>query len=603
MAGVDERVLYHRHILLSVLVGVFVISVVGVCISIIIISPPREEEEEFSGRKNVLFIVIDDLRPALGCYGDEKAVTPNIDQLASKSVLFKNAYTQQAHCASSRTSFLTSRRPDSLHLYDDGSYWRESVGDFMTLPQHLKDHGYETISMGKIFEHGIVSNWTDDFPNSWSEYPFRPLTFDKEMEPACNTTDGKRMNLVCPVDLNDEDVGTLPDIEITQQAVNYLKNRTKGPNKSSPFFLGVGYYKPHIPFKFPSQYLDLYPIESMDVALNNVVPKKLPKISWNPWMDIRQLDDIKNLSINFPYGPLPESYQKLIRQGYYASVSYIDDQVGQLLEALEESGYASQTVVVLLGDSGWALGEHQEWSKYSNFEVALRVPLLVFVPGLTYDTDEKKPFKYIPVMGSMHLKSSAISKTNGNITYSPFSPKYVTEEFVELVDIYPTIAEIIGIAVPPLCKVYSTPFCSEGISFYPLIDHLTFDPWVEFSWKTAAFSQCPRPSLVAQNNSDNPSREHIRFMGYSVRTAHFRYTEWVRFDARNFKPDWPVIISRELYDYRHDPFEINNLCDEDNYANTVIELSRMIKKGWRHAMPPGSFDSPASVGHSRFRSP
>ncbi|GFY72761.1 iduronate 2-sulfatase [Trichonephila inaurata madagascariensis] len=591
MTAINEATLYRRHILLLVLVGTFVISVVGVTVSILIINPRSDVDDEYLGKKNVLFIVVDDLRPALGCYGDERAITPNIDQLASKGVVFKNAYAQQALCAPSRTSFLTSRRPDSLHLYDTGSYWREAVGNFVTLPQHFKYHGYETISVGKVFHHGIVSNKTDDYPTSWTEYPYRPSTMEYKMKPVCPSPDGElHMNLICPVDVTTQPEKTLPDIQNTDYAIEYLKNKSQSQNKNTPFFLGVGYYKPHIPFKFPKEYLDLYPLDSMDLAPNNTIPPKLPRISWNPWTDIRERDDVKNLNISFPYGPIPDDFQLLIRQGYYASLSYMDDQLGRLLQALEDTGYAAHTTIVLLGDHGWSLGEHQEWSKYSNFEVSVNVPLVVYVPELM--EEKRVPFHYDNVLNFIHKRNQSSEPQTWR---SPYKPKYQTTELVELVDLFPTLAEIVDIAVPPLCRVYKTIFCSEGLSFYPLIEHLVTDPWVDFSWKTAAFSQYPRPTPAPSNISDQPALKDIKYMGYSIRTVRFRYTEWVRFDKDNFKPDWPVIISRELYDHKYDPNEMNNVCDSDEYANMVIELSRKIKKGWRHAMPPGLFDSSIKI--------
>ncbi|XP_054707303.1 iduronate 2-sulfatase-like [Uloborus diversus] len=589
MTVVSERTLQQRHTFLFIFICVIVIAVIGVTISVLLIHPPQTGEDDYIGRTNILFIVVDDLRPALGCYGDKKAITPNIDFLASKSVIFKNAFAQQALCAPSRTSFLTSRRPDTLHLYDAGSYWRDTVGNFITIPQLFKNHGYETISIGKVFHHGSVSNYTDDYPYSWTEYPYRPPTQKWKMKPVCPSADGKkRMNLVCPVEVENQPGESLPDIENTNYAIQYLRNKSMSINRSTPFFLGVGFYKPHIPFKFPKAYLDLYPIESMDLAPNSTIPSKMPKVSWNPWTDIRERDDVKNLNVSFPYGPLPTNFQKLARQGYYASLSYMDDQLGKLLEVLEETGYAKHTAIVLFGDHGWSLGEHQEWSKYSNFEVSLKVPLIVHVPDLTETSNKRKPFKHVPVL-DMIGKENAIQV-----------PKYVSEDLVELVDVFPTLSEIANIAVPPLCKNFTSDFCSEGISFYPVIQHLVYDPWVEFSWKTATFSQYPRPSIAPRNNSDQPKLKDIIIMGYSIRTKHFRYTEWVKFDNQACKPDRAVIVSRELYDHRTDPFEVVNVSDVESYANTVIELSRRIKKGWRNALPPGLFDSPKYVDPATY---
>lgn len=581
MAEISSQTLYHRSAYCFVLIAVVIISVICVVISLLILHPPKEIEEGYTGKTNVLFIIIDDLRPALRCYGDVVAITPNIDALASRSIIFKNAYAQQALDGPSRISFLTSRRPDHLHLYDEGTYWRDVVGNFVTLPEHFKNHGYETISIGKVFQHGNVSNGTDDYPYSWTNDLFKPLSQEYETKPVCHQS---QRNLICPVDVENQPEKTLPDIESTEYAIEFLRNKSKSPNKHVKFFLGVGFYKPHIPYRIPRSYFDLYP--EMDLAPNPKIQQKFPTVSWNPWYDIREMDDVKSLNVSSIYGPLPEDFQKLARQGYYASVSYIDDQLGKLLEVLEETGYAEHTTIVLLGDNGFSLGEHQEWSKYSNFEVSLQVPLIVHIPEFT-DGPERKPFKRTSVLDLVSVN---------NISTRYFStiipPAYVSTELVELVDVFPTLAEISNIAVPPLCNpVNMSEFCSEGISFFPVIEHLVLDRSTPFSWKTAAFSQYPRPSLFPIINSDQPELKDIEIMGYSIRTNIFRYTEWVAFDNENFKPDWPLIISRELYNHVDDPLETENLCDEDIYSNTVISLSRRIKRNWRQELPPGLFDS------------
>lgn len=187
-------------------------------------------------------------------------------------------------------------------------------------------------------------------------------------------------------------------------------------------------------------------------------------------------------------------------------------------------------------------------------------------------------------------KDDKFSTINHKISYKERSPAYVSTDFIELVDIFPTLSQIANIAIPPFCDVNMTEFCCEGNSFYPVIEHMIFDPepWIPFSWKTAVFNQYPRPSLAPVNNSDKPLLKDIEIMGYSIRTSDYRYIEWVAFDNQNFKPDWPLIISRELYSHVNDSFETENICDEDEYANTVIALSRRIKKGWRNEMPPGN---------------
>lgn len=236
---------------------------------------------------------------------------------------------------------------------------------------------------------------------------------------------------------------------------------------------------------------------------------------------------------------------------------------------------------------GWSLGEHQEWSKYSNFEVAVRVPLIVKEPDLTTGKNWK-PFKRTSVLSLLPKQAKSSTKIP-KIIYGRKDPAYVSTDFIELVDLFPTLSQLANIAIPSFCGADNLAFCSEGNSFYPVIEHKVYDPepWIPFSWKAAAFNQYPRPSLAPVNNSDRPSMKDIEIMGYSIRTEEFRYTEWVAFDNKNFKPDWPLIISRELYSHVNGSLETENLCDEDAYVNTVIELSRRIKKGWREEMPPG----------------
>ncbi|XP_068203216.1 iduronate 2-sulfatase isoform X2 [Palaemon carinicauda] len=323
---------------------------------------------------NILLIILDDLRPTLGCYGDTYAVTPNIDALAQHGVLFTKAYAQQALCGPSRTSFLTSRRPDTTKLYDVHSYWRTHAGNFTTLPQYFKNHGYHTVSFGKVFHPGIVSNHTDDQPYSWSEDPYHPPSQKFKNAPVCPDSDGSlHTNIYCPVEVEKQPGKSLPDIETTRAAVKWLENRSLMGNQ--PFFMAVGFHKPHIPLKFPKRFTDFYPIDTVPMPPDDDYSKGLPSVAWNPWNDLRRRDDIKRLNVSFPYGPIPKFYARYIRQGYYAATTYVDSLIGHLLATVKS--HFADTIVALLGDHGWSLGEHQEWSKFSNFEVATRVPFII----------------------------------------------------------------------------------------------------------------------------------------------------------------------------------------------------------------------------------
>ncbi|KAM5289879.1 iduronate 2-sulfatase isoform 2-T2 [Glossophaga mutica] len=299
---------------------------------------------------NVLLIIVDDLRLSLGCYGDKLIKSPNIDQLASHSLLFQNAFAQQAVCAPSRVSFLTGRRPDTTRLYDFNSYWRVQAGNFSTIPQYFKENGYVTMSVGKVFHPGISSNHSDDSPYSWSFLPYHPSSEKYENTKTCRGPDGElHANLICPVDIADIPEGTLPDIQSTKQAIKLLE---KMRTSASPFFLAVGYHKPHIPFRYPKEFQKLYPLENITLASDPQVPAGLPPVAYNPWMDIRLREDIQALNLSVPYGPIPVDFQRKIRQSYFASVSYLDTQVGHLLSALDDFHLANSTIVAFTSDHG-----------------------------------------------------------------------------------------------------------------------------------------------------------------------------------------------------------------------------------------------------------
>ena len=273
--------------------------------------------------KNVLFIVVDDLRPMLSCYGEKIMRTPNIDSLAKHGTIFFNAFAQQALCAPSRNSFLTSRRPETTKLFDFYSYFRDFSGNFTTLPQYFKENGYDAHSIGKVFHPGISSNFSDDMPYSWSRTPFHPSTEIYKNVAVCIGKDQKRhQNLLCPVDLETQPEETLPDIQSTNEALKFLEEKSMNHSKN-PFFLAIGYHKPHVPFKFPSDFLDLYPLKDIDPPDNPEKPELMPNIAWNPWSAMRTRDDIAALNLSFPFGPMTKEYTLLIRQHYYASVGSI----------------------------------------------------------------------------------------------------------------------------------------------------------------------------------------------------------------------------------------------------------------------------------------
>lgn len=561
---------------------------------------------------NILLLIVDDLRPTLGCYGDTYALTPNIDALARRGTVFTKAYAQQALCGPSRTSFLTSRRPDTTKLYDVHSYWRTNAGNFTTLPQYFKDHGYHTVSFGKVFHPGIVSNYSDDQPYSWSEDPYHPPTQAFKDAPVCLGSDGSlQRNIYCPVEVEQQPGKNLPDIETTVAAVKWLENRSLGGDQ--PFFMAVGFHKPHIPLKFPVRFIDYYPIDTVPMPSNENYPKGLPSVAWNPWNDLRRRDDIRELNISFPYGPIPKFYARYIRQGYYAATTYVDSLIGYILAKVES--HFPDTIVALLGDHGWSLGEHQEWSKYSNFEVATRVPFIISklksgIDVLSDKADSKnrvhefrgknfdisngnESLNHIKILHSLFVWESDDSNFHAKYEerhYSKGENSHFSnyEGLVELVDLFPTLVDLVGLPAVPSCPEYSQniEICSEGNSLAPLLStkiHNTIENTIKpgvsgTGIKKVSFSQYPRPGLnpSVSPDSDQPRTSETKIIGYSMRTHRFRYTTWLKFNNVTYKPDWSEVLAEELYDHKFDDNEDHNVCHKKLYQMQRKHLLKLL---------------------------
>ncbi|CAD7003499.1 iduronate 2-sulfatase [Ceratitis capitata] len=481
-------------------------------------------------RRNVVFVIFDDLRPALGGYGDRLAQTPHLDAFIEESYYFTRAYSQQSLCAPSRNSMLTGRRPDTLHLYDFYNYWRDFTGNFSTLPQYFKSHNYYTYGIGKVFHPGISSNNTDDYPYSWSLPTFRPLSEKYMNSPVCPDVSGVlRKNLICPVHLHTQPLKTLPDIESTAEAIRFVSTY----KRRRPFFLAVGFHKPHINFRFPEQYIERFNLEDFNNYTKDThKPADMPNVAWNPYIDVRARDDFKHRNISFPYGPISTTQRSQIRRAYYAAVAYVDDLFGKFIAQVNRSN----TIILVTGDHGWSLGEHAEWAKYSNFEVALRVPLVMRSPEF-------------PLLASQRVDAIA-----------------------ELVDIFPTLVDLAHLPPLPQCKKSAASSddltCSEGKSLYPLLQG------VGSGEHHVALSQYPRPGMepTKHPNSDKPKLVNIKVMGYTMRTTMYRYTLWVRFNANNFTKDWSDIFGEEMYDHRSDVGEEVNLIKRPEFNETRKRL-------------------------------
>lgn len=455
-------------------------------------------------RQNVLFIAVDDLRTKLGCYGDPVAITPNIDKLARRGVLFSNAYCQQAVCAPSRSSLLTGRRPDSTRVWDLKTHFRTALPEVVALPQYFKQHGYHAQSVGKIYHDPAEAQ----DPVSWS-VP-ESLAVTDEIGGRYALQENLNVPGVWPTSkANATERADVPDSvyidgRVSEEAIkilNQIKDRT--------FFLAVGFRRPHLPFVAPGKYWAMYDQKKISGPPNPFPPAGVPEIALHNWGELRAYTDIPDT------GDLtdPDKVHQLI-QGYYAAISFVDAQIGKVVDELDRLGLAGNTIIVLWSDHGFHLGEHGLWAKRTNFEIDTRVPLIVCSPD----------------RGVKNRISSAL---------------------VELVDVYPTLAELAGLPIPSDL---------EGLSMVPLLE----EP--ERNWKVAAFSQF----LRAENKK--------RVMGYSIRTRNYRYTEWR--DIVSGK-----VEAAELYDHLNDSLETTNLINEEQQADAIKVLADQLHGGWKQAMP------------------
>lgn len=385
-----------------------------------------------SKKPNVLFIAVDDLRPELGCYGRDYIKSPNIDRIARAGMTFGRAYCQQAVCSPSRSSLLTGTRPDTTKVWDLVTHFRNAIPDVVTLPEHFKQNGYFVQGMGKIYHPGY------DDPRSWS-VPWKTApapTYALLKTPEVKDEDapvprGEKKKPGPPFESADVPDDFYRDGKVANMAVETLRTLA---TKSEPFFLAVGFAKPHLPFVSPKKYWDLYDPAQIKLAPNPYRPKGAPEYALTNSQELRNY-------VGMPAeGPIPDPVARQLKHGYYAAVSYTDAQIGKLLGELDRQGLTKNTIIVLWGDHGWKLGEHGEWCKHSNVENDTNAPLLLSVPGM----------------------KNAGKQTNA---------------LVEFVDIYPTLAELAALPLPKHL---------EGSSFKPLLDN------PNLRWKPAAFSQYPR---------------------------------------------------------------------------------------------------------------
>lgn len=437
-------------------------------------------------RLNVLLIMADDLNDDVGTFGHPLVKTPNLDRLAGRGVRFARAYNQFPLCSPSRVSFLTGLRPDTTRVHDLQTDFRTILPDVVTLPQMFKRSGYVSARVGKIYHYGnpgqIGTPGLDD-PASW-DHTVNPRGIDKDEEALLVNYTPQRpgfgSTLAYYASPAPDEAHT--DGKVATETITLLEQ-----HRDRPFFIAAGFYRPHCPYIAPQKYFDMYPLE--DVPAPTATPRAadVPAPAW---------------FTNPPFWGLDERQQREIIRAYYASTSFLDANVGRVLDALDRLGLADRTIVVFVSDHGYHLGDRGQWMKMTLFERSARAPLIVAGPGV-----------------------SARGGTSRRV--------------VEFLDVYPTLAALARVEPPAGL---------HGRSLVPLLDN------PDAPWHHPAVSQ------VRRGPAGNT------FMGYSIRTERWRYTEW---DGG--------ALGAELYDEAGDPDELRNLVDDPTHRATVADLRRRLR--------------------------
>lgn len=455
-------------------------------------------------KKNVVFLICDDLNCDLGSYGHPLVKTPNIDRLAEQGTRFDRAYCQYALCGPSRASFLTGLYPDQTLIHKNAIYIREHIPNVTTVSQMYRNNGFFATRIGKLYHYNVpkhIGTSGHDDPYSWN-YTINPRGRDVEEESKIFTlkpgTFGATLSWLAAEGTDEEQTdGMIADAAVAELQRYHREDR--------PFFLAVGLFRPHTPYVAPKKYFDMYPLDQIVVP---EVPEGYDKTIPEPALkSIRRKKEQINLA---------DDLAKQAIQAYYATISFADAQVGKVLEALETTGLAKDTVVVFTSDHGYHMGEHGHWQKTTLFENATRVPLII---------------------------SSPDQRDKGGVVTSP----------VEMVDIYPTLAELSGLEAPDFLS---------GVSLAASMDNSSVKP---------------RESALSQY-----------MQGYSIRTERFRYTEWGEKGAEGV----------ELYGCQDDPEELKNLAHSggEDFVGVISELSEKL-----HQRIAEANEAPEGIRQNRFQ--
>ena len=503
---------------------------------------------------NVLYIVSDDARPEMPSFGQDYVKAPNLAALSARGLTFMNAYCQQSICSPSRNSFMSGKRPQNTRVWNFINDFRQELPFHVSFPQFFKQHNYSTSGHGKLYHPGHPTNY--DEPLSWSQNAssaFDPSTayptyiWEEAAPKGCGYFD------VCPSFAARE---LFTDHYIASQAMATMDAWVKDTRR--PFFMGVGFIRPHCPFIVPEDTWAQYnhsaiklpasllpPVNAANISLNDQVfqgtqhfcPDGTDNTTDCPSVERRTLPTDTGIS---PFKPFDADNIRFLRHGYYAAVTFMDEQVGRLLDHLELLGQTQNTIVIFHGDHGYHLGEQGLWTKKTCFELGARVPLIIAAPHLT----------------ASHGKR--------------------TSQMAELVDVYPTVAGLAGLPSPPdvdgasLMLAFADPTALASANDYAFTE----------------FPQCPDDPEVnlwhTEGGCQNVAREQIKFFGFSIRSASFRYTEWHPWSPQ-LRADWNTMTGVELYDYRavdmtdFDQFDRVNVAGAPEHAAAQAVLAAALR--------------------------
>lgn len=523
-------------------------------------SEPQTESAQAPGKPHILFISMDDMRPEVASYGADLAITPNIDALAAQGIKFTRAYAQQAICGPSRASIMTGVRPDTSGVTHNYIKFRQSMPNVLTLPEHFMQHGYNTTFVGKIYHHGDLDpqswNWPANpkllpphvtLPPTYAIQANTELSLKNRKEMVAKYGEEAKYGLGRGPATEGADVPDYGYIDgyHTELGIATLGEMLKRSDK--PIFFGFGMNKPHLPWIAPKKYWDLYNPEEIKLASQASAPKDGATMGLHASFELRTFYDVPN------YGPIPSELAIKLKHAYLACASYVDAQIGRMIQAFKDEGILDNTIIVLWSDHGFHLGDKGIWGKATNYELATRVPFIISTPDM---------------------------RQRGLSANSP--------ALVELIDMYPTLSDLAGLSMPAHL---------EGQSLVELLKA------PEREWKTAAFSQFPNSALrewgayplrkgmretyfgrlivdVEERIKEQFPKQWDRelfekhLMGYSMRTERYRLISWQ--DTRD-PSKAPLYV--ELYDHQTDPEETINIARQN--PELVVKLLKQMGAGWK----------------------